>query len=118
MLVAFVAAAAAFVAPVAAIFVTLVAMLVAFVAAAAAFVAPVAAIFVTLVAIFVVFVVIAAALVVPVLATSAANTPEISYTAFGVIALFVVPSVAESCSCIIPLVEVVAVKASNVVPFN
>ena len=61
MLVAFVAAAAALVAPVAAMFVTLVAILVAFVAAAAAFVAPVAAM-------FVVFVVIAAAFVAPVAA--------------------------------------------------
>ena len=49
MLVAFVAAEAAFVAPVAAMFVTLVAMLVVFVAIAAAFVAPVLAIFVALV---------------------------------------------------------------------
>ena len=66
----------------------------------------------------VVFVTIAAAFVAPVLAILAANTPEISYTAFGVIALFIVPSVAESCSCVRPLAEVVAVKTLNVVPFN
>ena len=111
MLVVFVAIAAAFVAPVDA-------MLVVFVAIAAAFVAPVEAMFVTLVAMLVTFVAIAAALVVPVLATSAAKTPDMSYTALGVIALSIVPSVAESCNCIIPLAEVVAVKASNVVPFS